>query len=236
MARDLKDDGLTRSRVLAAIVRLLDVGLFRIGGEDYAQDHGTFGVASLRKEHVHIHKGVMTFDYPAKGSIERTLEIRNAPACRVVASLLRRRSGGTNLFVYRQGRQWVDVHAHDVNAYIKDVVGEQFSAKDFRTWSATVLAAAALAEGGQRPQPRPVAGMPWWRQWQPLRTSLETLRPSVVRHMSIRGSSSVSTTDAALGTPSDVSLIRRSWKSPRAPGMGESREVEEAVLELLEDP
>lgn len=133
MRRDLRTEGLTRSRVLAAIVRLLDVGFFRIGREDCAREHETFGVASLRKEHVHIHNGVMVFDYPAKGSIERTLEVRNDPACRVVTSLLHRRSCGTNFFAYKEGRRWVDVHANDVNDYIKAVVGEPFSAKDFRT-------------------------------------------------------------------------------------------------------
>ena len=78
--RGLAKDGLGRERVLAAVVRLLDVGFFRIGGEEYAQEHETFGVASLRKEHVRIHDGLMVFEYPAKGSIERTLEISDAQA------------------------------------------------------------------------------------------------------------------------------------------------------------
>jgi DNA topoisomerase IB len=145
VAADLAGEGLGRDRVLAAIVRLLDVGCFRIGGEEYAAEHETFGVASLRKEHVTIRKGVMAFDYPAKGSIERALEVRDPISQEVVAALRRRRSGGPNLFAYQDGRRWVAVHADDVNMYIKAVVGEQYSAKDFRTWSATVLAAAALA-------------------------------------------------------------------------------------------
>jgi DNA topoisomerase I len=148
--RDLARPGLGRERVLAAIVRLLDVGYFRIGGEDYAAEHETYGVSSLLKEHVQIRDGIMVFDYTAKGSIERRLEVEDREACEVVASLRRRRSGGPNLFACKVGRNWVDLHAGDVNAYIKDVAGAQFSAKDFRTWSATVLTAAVLATEARR--------------------------------------------------------------------------------------
>ena len=143
---DLAGEGLGRTRVLAAIVRLLDVGLFRIGGEEYADEHETFGVASLRRDHVNLRKDVMVFKYEGKGSIERVVEIRDGPTREVVAALHRRRTGGRNLFAYKQGRSWVELRAHDVNDYIKETVGDRFSAKDFRTWSGTVLAAVALAE------------------------------------------------------------------------------------------
>jgi DNA topoisomerase I len=149
--RDLNESGLGRQRVLAAIVRLLDVGLFRIGGEAYAEANSTFGISSLQKKHVTIRSGVMAFDYPAKGSAERRIEIDDPDAGQVVTALLRRRTGGSNLFAYKRGRQWVKVHSKDVNDYIKDAAGKGFSAKDFRTWSATVLAAAGLAE--QAPAP-----------------------------------------------------------------------------------
>ena len=152
--RDLAKDGLGRPRVLAAIVRLLDVGLFRIGGEEYADEHETFGVASLRKEHVKIRDGAMVFSYKAKGSIERVVEVRDDSVREVVAALRRRRTGGQRLFAYKRGRRWVEIHAHDVNDYMKDVAGGEFSAKDFRTWSGTVLAAAALAESEPVPEPR----------------------------------------------------------------------------------
>lgn len=145
--QDLAREGLGRERVMAAIVRLLDVGYFRIGGEEYAAEHETYGVASLRKDHVRVRGGVMVFEYMAKGSIERKLEVADDEACKVVAALRRRRAGGPNLFAYKAGPRWVEVHAADVNAYIKDVAGADFSAKDFRTWSATVLAAATLATG-----------------------------------------------------------------------------------------
>jgi DNA topoisomerase IB len=146
---DLSQDGLGRARVLAATVRLLDIGLFRVGGEAYAEENETFGVTSLRKEHVRIRKGVMVFCYPAKGSIERTIEVRDAKVCKVVDSLRRRRNGNGHLFAYKEDDRWIDVRAEDTNAYIKEAAGgDDFSAKDFRTWSATVLTAAALAENG----------------------------------------------------------------------------------------
>lgn len=144
--RDLGQEGLRRERVLAAVVRLLDVGLFRIGGEEYADEHETFGAASLHRDHVKIRDGTMVFTYQAKGSIERSVEVRDDAVRDVVTSLRRRRIGGPNLFAYKRGRRWIEIHAHDVNDYIKDVTGEEFSAKDFRTWSGTVLAATALAE------------------------------------------------------------------------------------------
>jgi DNA topoisomerase IB len=150
--RDLAKEGLGRERVLVAIVRLLDVGFFRVGGEEYAREHETFGVASLRKEHVRIHAGVMEFEYPAKGSISRIIEIRDSAVLDVVSALRRRRTGGSNLFAYKEARSWIEVHATDVNDYIKEVVGDRFSAKDFRTWSATVVAAVALAENQPVPK------------------------------------------------------------------------------------
>ncbi len=145
VTRDLASDGLSRERVLAAMVRLLDIGWFRVGGEEYAEEHDTFGVASLRKEHVRVRGTTMVFDYPAKGSIPRKVEIRDTASSAVVAALRRHRGTSPNLFVYKRDRRWIELSSGDVNAYIKEAAGETFSAKDFRTWSGTVLAAAELA-------------------------------------------------------------------------------------------
>ena len=233
--RDLKRDGLTRDRVLAAVVRLLDVGFFRIGGEEYALEHETFGVASLRKEHVRIHDGVMTFDYPAKDAIERTLTIRDAPAGAVVAELRRRRSGGPNLFAYKQGRRWVQVHAHDVNLYIKSVAGEHFSAKDFRTWSATVLAAAALAENEPVPKSRTgrrravveaVGTVAEHLGNTPTVSRSSYVDPRVIDHF--EGGETIG---AILGHEPDLAKL----DALRGQSRGESRAVEEAVIDLLEE-
>lgn len=146
VAHDLAEPGLGRDRVVAAIVRLLDVAFFRVGGDEYAEANETFGAASLHREHVHVHGDVLRFNYPAKGSIDRTIEVRDQQVLKVIVELRRRRTASPQLFAYRQGRRWVDVHAPDVNDYIKALAGDGFSAKDFRTWSGTVLAAALLAE------------------------------------------------------------------------------------------
>lgn len=136
---------LTRDRVLAAAVRLLDLGFFRIGSEQYAEQNNTYGLATMLKEHVTIQSGTITFDYPAKHGKQRVQSVADDLVCDVVVALKRRRSGGPELLAYRDGRRWVDVHSDDVNEYLKAVVGWDCSAKDFRTWSATVLAAVALA-------------------------------------------------------------------------------------------
>lgn len=147
VAADLAGSGMDRARVLAAAVRLLDLGSFRIGGEQYAAEHETYGIATLRKEHARIRRGAMVFSYSAKGSKWREVVVRDDDVLPVIAALRRRRGDGADLFAYRDGRRWVDVRSDDVNAYIKEVAGGDYSAKDLRTWSATVLAAARLAAG-----------------------------------------------------------------------------------------
>ena len=149
VAADLEGQELTRDRVLAAAVRLLDVGLFRIGGEEYAEEGGGLGLATLRPEHVAIREGTMVFDYPAKSGVRRVHEITDPQALEVVAELRRRRGGPEELLAHRAGRRWAPLRSEDINEYIKQGVGEEFSAKDFRTWNATVLAATVVAATGQ---------------------------------------------------------------------------------------
>jgi DNA topoisomerase I len=146
VAGHLDDEELSRERVLACAVRLLDRGLFRIGGEGYAEQNETYGLATLLKRHVRLGRGnSVRFDYLAKGGQRRVQAVIDADVYRVVEPLKRRRGGGPELLAYRCGRRWTDVRSVDVNDYIKAVTGGDFSAKDFRTWNATVLAAAALA-------------------------------------------------------------------------------------------
>jgi DNA topoisomerase I len=144
-AKHLAQEGLTRERVLACAVRLLDRGFFRVGGEEYAADNGSFGLATLRKEHVSLAAdGVLVFDYPAKSGKRRLQRVVDPEVYAVVGELKRRRGGSPELLAYRNGG-WCDVRSSDVNDYVKDLTGADFSAKDFRTWHATVLAAVALA-------------------------------------------------------------------------------------------
>jgi DNA topoisomerase I len=144
-------DALTRERVLACAVRLLDRGFFRIGSEQYTVQNESFGLATMRKEHVALdpeHRALV-FDYVAKSGKRRIQGVVDPAAFQVVATLKRRRGGGPELLAYKRGRGWSDVKSADINEYLKEATGADFSAKDFRTWAATVLAAIALAVSGE---------------------------------------------------------------------------------------
>ena len=144
VAADLDSSDPSRERVLACAVRLLDRGFFRIGGEDYAEDNDSYGLATMQKRHVSVNGRGIVFDYESKGGTHRVQSISDAELVPLIAQLRRRRAGGEELLAYRNGRRWVDVRSEDVNEYLKSAAGTEFSAKDFRTWSATVLAAVAL--------------------------------------------------------------------------------------------
>ncbi len=144
---DLQQDGLTRERVLACAVRLLDLGFFRIGGEQYAAENETYGLATMRKEHVHVSRdGILTFDYTAKSGKHLHKSLAEPEVAGVLAALKRRRGGGEEVLAWRgPSGEWVDVKSTDINAYLRTATGGDDTAKDFRTWSATVLAAIGLA-------------------------------------------------------------------------------------------
>ena len=150
VVRDLASRGLVRERVLACAIRLLDLGFFRIGGEQYAIENDTYGLATLRQSHLRLERGKAVFDYRAKGG-QRHLQVVTDPiVLPTLRALKRRRRGGRKLLVHWQSQQWVDVRSDEINEYLKDAAGGAFTAKDFRTWNATVLAAVALgAEDGQ---------------------------------------------------------------------------------------
>ncbi|MCU1489285.1 MAG: topoisomerase [Acidimicrobiaceae bacterium] len=143
---DLALEGLPRERVLALAVRLLDVGMFRVGGEEYAEEHQTYGLATLEKRHARITKGTVVFDYEAKGGKERLLTITDPPVVALIGRLKRRRGGGEALLAWKEGDRWIDVRSDDVNTYLKERSGGPFSAKDFRTWGASLLAAVLCAK------------------------------------------------------------------------------------------
>ena len=148
-AAHLRKRGLPRERVLACSVRLLDRGFFRIGTEDYAESNGTYGLATMRRSHVTLGpEGLIRFDYPAKGGKRRVQSVVDRSVYRVVETL-KRRAGPGELLAYQVDGEWVDVTSDEINAYIKELAQDSFSAKDFRTWNATVLAAVALAVSGQ---------------------------------------------------------------------------------------
>jgi DNA topoisomerase I len=139
-------DKLTRERILACAVRLLDRGFFRIGSEQYTAQNESFGLATMRKQHVTLdpeHSG-MVFDYTAKSGKRRIQGVVDPAAFEVVSALKRRRGGGNELLAFKNDG-WCDVRSPDINEYLKDATGDDFSAKDFRTWAATMLAAIGLA-------------------------------------------------------------------------------------------
>jgi DNA topoisomerase I len=141
---------LGRERVLACAVRLLDRGFFRVGSEDYAVENDSYGLATMRKEHVTLQPpGAMLFDYSAKSGKRHVRGVVDRDAFEVVSRLKRRRSGGDDLLAFKDGARWRDVRSEDINAYVKEATGGDYSAKDFRTWNATVLAAVALGVAGE---------------------------------------------------------------------------------------
>jgi DNA topoisomerase-1 len=148
VAEDLASGDLGHGQVLACAVRLLDVGLFRIGSEQYADDDGGIGLATVRREHVTVTKDRVAFDYPAKGGLRRAQVITDPQSFPTVRALRRRRSGDPQLLAYRNGRTWQPLRSDEINEYLKRHLGDEFSAKDFRTWNATVMAAVALAAIG----------------------------------------------------------------------------------------
>jgi DNA topoisomerase-1 len=148
---DLRRQGMPRERSLACAIRLLDLGFFRVGSEVYAEENESFGLATVRREHVTIKRGEVVFDFPAKSGQRRVQSIRDAAARRALETMYRRRGGPEDLLAFRAGGEWVDVRSDEINEYIHAKIGDEFSAKDFRTWHGTVLAAVAVA-GEEKPR------------------------------------------------------------------------------------
>jgi DNA topoisomerase IB len=152
---DLAGPGLTRRRVLGTAVRLIDLGLLRPGNEEYTDAHDTYGVTTLLRGHVRCRHGDILLDFPAKGGHQWRQTLHDAATARVIAALRRGRADGERLLAYRNDGSRHTIGADDLNAYIRELSGEDFSAKDFRTWHATVLAAVGLAVSSwQRPGTR----------------------------------------------------------------------------------
>lgn len=143
--RDLGGDEMTLERVAATAFSLLDLGMFRIGSARYVEENGSFGLTTLLKEHVRPAGRGLAFAYAAKSGQQVDVTVRDSRVREVLETLRRRRGGGDQLLAYKAGRRWKGLDASDVNAYIKDLLGDDHSAKDFRTWRGTTIAALALA-------------------------------------------------------------------------------------------
>ena len=142
---DLRHEGMPLARAAATATRLLDLGYFRIGSDAYADANGSFGLTTLERRHVRRRGSELVFDFVGKSGIEHQITISDAHVIESIDVMRRRRGGSTRLLAYRGGSRWADLDATAVNAYISEMVHENLTAKDFRTWHATVLAAVALA-------------------------------------------------------------------------------------------
>jgi DNA topoisomerase I len=226
--RDLRRDALDRARVLACATRLLDVGFFRIGSEDYAVTNETYGLATMLRRHVSVEEDEVVFDYPAKSGQRRVHTITDENVRTVVSALKRRRGGGPELLAYKDGGRWADVRSDDINAYVKDATSHDFSAKDFRTWNATVLAAVALAAGDGKPRPK---------------TAYKRAAAEAVRTVAAYLGNTPAVARASYIDPRVFDRFRSGWTIAETlrdlgePDLGDPRKrarIEAAVLELLE--
>jgi DNA topoisomerase IB len=134
LMRELKSDDLTQRRVIACTVRLLDIGMFRVGNPQYAGDESGIGLATVRREHVSLNGHTIAFDYPGKGGIRRLQAVEDPVSLAVVRALKGRRGGPAELFAYRANGDWRPIRSDDINDFIKEQIGEQYSAKDFRSF------------------------------------------------------------------------------------------------------
>jgi DNA topoisomerase IB len=155
IAKDLDGRGFTRDRVLALALHLLDLGYFRAGGEQYAEENESHGLATLLCEHVTVRRDAVAFDFPAKSGVRRNLEIEDPTVVKAVRSLMRRDCPSKRFLVSRSSSGWTELHANDLNARFKELVGDDYSVKDLRTWHGTVLAATAFV-GADPPESKKV--------------------------------------------------------------------------------
>ncbi|MGH7458633.1 MAG: DNA topoisomerase IB [Longimicrobiaceae bacterium] len=143
----LRRKGVTRERVLATLARLLSRGYFRVGSERYALANETFGLATLRKSHLEVRGHDLIFRYRGKGSVEQRKVVADTPLVKILEEIMK--LPGRRLFRYRDGEGKVrDVTSREVNDYLRQVLGGDFTAKDLRTWGGTVRAATILADLG----------------------------------------------------------------------------------------
>ncbi|HEU4563124.1 MAG TPA: hypothetical protein VFS05_00690 [Gemmatimonadaceae bacterium] len=147
LLRDFRRREMTRERVAAGVVRLLNVGFFRVGSDRYARENRTFGLTTLRKGHVRVEGDRITFEYTGKLGVRQWKVIADAALARFVREL--QRTPGLRLFRYRTPEgEWADLTARDVNDYVREITGRRYTAKDFRTWGGTLRFATVLAELG----------------------------------------------------------------------------------------
>jgi len=147
ISRHLRQPGLKRERVLAAILRVLSTCYMRPGSQSYASEHGSYGIATLRRKHVTVKGDLIEFDFPGKWGVRQKRQLRDRQVARVIRETMK--LPGFNVFKFENEEgKVVNVTRQHINTYIKEIMGENFSAKDFRTWAGTLVCACALARAG----------------------------------------------------------------------------------------
>jgi len=147
ISRHLRQPDLGRERVLACMLRILSSCFMRPGSQVYASENGSYGIATLRSKHVKVKGGAVEFDFPGKSGVRQQRQLKDRPVAKVVRSLLQ--YPGKEVFKYQNGDgEFINVTNRHINEYIKAIMGEKFSAKDFRTWAGTIICACALARLG----------------------------------------------------------------------------------------
>ena len=147
VSSQIRQPGLNKEPVMASILRILSTCFLRPGSQVYASENGSFGLATLRPRHVKVKGDVVEFDFPGKSGVRQVPQLKDRHVARVVRNLLRRPS--REVFKYQNGNgEFVNVTRQHINDYIREVMGEKFSAKDFRTWAGTLVCACALARQG----------------------------------------------------------------------------------------
>jgi DNA topoisomerase IB len=218
-SRLVGEDGLSKERVLGFSILLLDRGLLRVGGEEYAEGNGSYGLTTLERRHVQLLSNrTVVFDYVGKTG-RHLVHTINDRRLRAVAEELKDRPGRGRAFLAYQnnGKGWSELRAADINAFIKAITGGDFSAKDFRTWHATVLAAGSLAHAA-------------------------AATTAAGRKRAINDAAG----DVARVLGNTPTIARKSYIDPRvfdcyragitiSPSLKRPREIERAVISLLED-
>jgi DNA topoisomerase I len=217
-ARVLDEPGLQKERVLGFAVTLLDRGLFRVGSEEYAEGNGSYGLTTLERRHVQVlANGTVVFDYVGKTGRHLVHTLRDR-RLRAIADELKDRPGRSKAFLaFENGNGWAELRAAEINAFIKSVTGGDFTAKDFRTWHATVLAATSLAHA-------------------------DTPDTAADRRRAVNAAAA-EVADALGNTPA---IAKSSYIDPRvfdryrsgstiSSGLSRPREIERAVVALLEE-
>jgi len=147
VAANLRQPDLGRDSVMACIGGILSTCFIRPGSQVYANENGSFGIATLRPRHVKVKGDVVEFDFPGKSGVRQFSQIKDRKVWKVVRKLLQHTS--REVFKYQNGNgEFVNVTRPHINSYIREVMGENFSAKDFRTWAGTLVCACALAKAG----------------------------------------------------------------------------------------